>query len=81
MAKKLKLRPVFVLREVQVKFQDLKKGDLYRFDKAIPTDPVNPEEWNLILEHPHFTGLRTDCVKSQPIAFTPQYDVRQVKFK
>lgn len=41
------LRRVFVLKSVEVDFDDLKKGDIFRLGKATIDDPVNEDQYYL----------------------------------
>lgn len=45
-------RPCFVLREVQVDFEDLKKGDIFRLGKADETDThLNENRYYMAQDH------------------------------
>jgi len=43
----LKLRKCFVLKEVEIDMDKLKKGDVFRLGKASQEDCVNEDQWSL----------------------------------
>ena len=68
---KKKLRKVWVLREVEIKFEDLKKGDVFRLGKANPKDCVNEQQWSRAVDDP-FYPPRSDKkhgIETKEIAF------------
>jgi hypothetical protein len=48
--KKPKLRKCYVLREQEIKFKELRKGDIFRQDKASPEDPDDETRWGIVKE-------------------------------
>lgn len=43
----MKFRKCYVLREIEIPMGDLKKGDIFRLEKASETDCVNTKEWSI----------------------------------
>lgn len=69
-------RKVFVLREVEIEFNDLQKGDIFRLEKASPTDICNDEQYCMVVTEPrpHLSKAagQEPFVMAEPIAFVSQ---------
>lgn len=74
-----KFRKCYVLREVQIDMDSLKKGDMFRLDKASPTDVVNDVQWSLANEDAKMCEPNGNAiVQATLIAFVAQ---SIIKFK
>jgi len=68
-----KFRKCYVLREVQVDMDSLKKGDVFRLDKASPTDVVNEVQWSVANEDAKMCEPKGNTiVQATLIAFVAQ---------
>lgn len=79
------MRKCFVLREVEVPMEELKKGDVFRLEPATPDDAVNVGHHEYSLAKNNASKLENEewncVVEASNISFVLSEHPRQLRFR
>ena len=80
----ISLRKCFVLRDVEIKMEELREGDIFRLQPACPEDAVNVDRYEYSIAKGaagKVPGSEWNCsVESVTISFVESVHPRQINF-